>query len=296
MKCRLAELLAVGAIVLLASCSGSGDAMDGPTGADAATDTDAAAGTDGGVLSSLVCEDPPPTEIALGVPVNNQLDLEDTYRCFWIDVPAGLSDVAFELSGLSADLEMFLGYGFLVRIQYPGLGEFWAAPAAGSADETIVIANPKPGPYFVYVRPDELNAVSPFTLVANSNPQMIGSLTGAPLPNPNECAAPALTIEPGTAVNSEIAVRDEPPLLHEYFCLQAPAGLSRITVEVTELTDSLEVLVRQGNRSRIWSDRSRIGPERTVVIDNPGPGAYFIDVAAAVLGASSPFSITVRTD
>ena len=294
MTCLLAELLSVAAIVLLTSCTD--DAMGGSTETDASARTDGAAGTDANTRRLLVCEDPPSTEIALGISANDQLDAETTHRCFWIDVPPGLSDVTFELSGLTADLEMFIAYGFLTKVQYPGLGESWSMPAAGPADEAIVIANPKPGPYFVYVRPDGPSAGSPFTLVANSNPPMMGSLTGAALPDPNECAPPAITLEPGTPVNSEIAVRAEPPLLHEYFCLQAPAGLSTITVEVSGLTDSLEVLVRQGNRSDIWSDRNRSGPERTVVIDDPAPGAYFIDVAAAVPGASSQFSINVLTD
>jgi hypothetical protein len=238
-----------------------------------------------------VCEDPPPAEIALGSTTSSEVEDRTRTRCFWVEVPDGFTSLTFELTGLAADLNLYIGYGFLVTVQY-NMGEFWQSVEDGTADEAVAIRNPEMGPYFVKVGIAGLPEPSPFLLSVRTEPEMTAPVTGAALPSSAACAPPAAELTLGSEITSEIVGRDQPPEARRYFCVLVAGGLPSISIELTELTGDLDLFVR-GTLPTIWTDRRRGGSERAVVIDNPEPGPYHIDVAGAYPGASSPFTLKV---
>ncbi len=242
--------------------------------------------------SGLVCEDPPPVEIALGSTVASEIGEPVWTQCYWVQVPEGLTSLTLELSGLSADLSLFAGYAFMLPFQYH-MGEFWQSIEADLADEAIVIENPKAGPYLVRVGVAGLREPSSFTLGVRSEPETTASVSGAALPDPLTCSPPATNVEIGGTATGEIPQKDQSPLAHEYFCVQVPEGVGSLTIRLTDLTGSLDLGVRRSVPLE-WADRSR-SSELEVVIDKPVPGAYYIDVFASFQGASSSFTLSVNS-
>lgn len=66
-----------------------------------------------------------------------------------------------------------------------------------------------------------------------------------------------------------------------------------LTIAVSELSGDLEIFVTRPGTTDFWSDRSRGGTDRSVVIAGPEAGVYGIEVAAAYQGAESIFTVTV---
>ncbi len=77
-----------------------------------------------------------------------------------------------------------------------------------------------------------------------------------------------------------------------YYCVEVPAGVGTLTVDLSGLTGDLDLFV-EAAAGAFATDRNRGGDSRNVVIDSPVPGAYYIDVAAAYSGTGSQFTITV---
>lgn len=243
--------------------------------------------------SSLLCENPPPTELGLGDMFEGAIEDPIWTQCFWVEIPDGLSSVTFELSDLSADLNLSVGYGFLATLQY-NMGEFWRVGESGTTDELLNLENPEPGPYFIKVGIAGPKEPSPFTLAVRTEPETVSLATGAALPRPGECAFPALEVALNTSIESEIIPKNQDPLPIRYFCVQVPDGLESVAIELSGLEGDLEIFVRH-TRPAEWIDRSRGGTERIVVIDKPQSGAYYIDIAGAYTGAGSSFTLSVST-
>jgi hypothetical protein len=117
------------------------------------------------------------TEIQLGVAVDgavtghSQPPPERLYFC--VEVPSGTIGVAIELSGATADLNLFVGYPDLVTLQEGGLG-FWVGEEAGIDGKQVVITPVgegfvNPGPYYIEVSPDDFEQSSPFTLLVSAS-------------------------------------------------------------------------------------------------------------------------------
>jgi len=290
---RLRQLVVLALTLALASCSSSSDDL-GPTSttvADQLANTTVARTTTTAARQSLVCEDPPPVEVALGSSTDTSTDAD---VCFYVGyVPPEVDSLTFRMTGLTADLDMLVGYGFLITLQYPGLGEYWTSKEPDAADETITIDDPGPGPFFLKVGPGKGPASSQFTLTVSTTPESDAPLTTVAIPDPDVCAAPATEMLIGDSLDSEVAGRAGVPAARRYFCVQVPDGVTSITVDLTGLSGDLDLFVRHANLAEIWTDRSRGSDTRTVTIDEPTPGAYFIDVASAYPNASSTFTVSV---
>lgn len=141
------------AVLVLASCG----ADEVATTADESQTT----APEEGETPALVCEDPPPAEVAFGSTTDS--DLPGEARCFSVQVPEGLSSITFDLTGLTDSLNLFVGYDDIETLQYH-IGEFWQSVEDGAADEIVVIENPKSGLYYVKVSPATFRNESPFTL------------------------------------------------------------------------------------------------------------------------------------
>lgn len=244
-----------------------------------------------GPQTNLLCRDPPPVELGLGGTVEGRIDDSGWIRCFWIMIPEGLDRVVFELGGLSADLNLSVGYGFLVTLQFY-VGELWRPAEVGTADEAVIIDNPAPGPYFMYVGVSGPKEPSPFTLGVRAEPETNTPPLGDPLPSTDTCVAPATEVAVNSSTDSELPASNRDPLPRRYFCVQVPDGLDSLRIELTGLEDNLNLYVRRTQPAE-WLDVSRGGGERTVVIDHPAGGAYFIDIVGAYPGAGSPFTLRV---
>jgi len=208
-------------------------------------------------------------------------------------IPEGLSNVSFELSVLSNDLNLAVGYGFLVTLQYH-IGEFWRPGEIGAVDEVLIIEDPKPGPYFISVGIGGSKKSSPFTLGVHAEPETVIPASGLGLPEPGVCAPPAIEVFLGSTIESEIVGKKQKPLPREYFCVQVPDGGESFIIELSGLESNLDVFVRYAIPGE-WMDRSRGGTERSVFIDNPESGAYYIDIAGALPGAGSPFTLSIHS-
>ena len=60
----------------------------------------------------VVCHNPVPVEIGLGTAYDGDSTGDSPPVCFWVEVPEGLDNLSFQLDGLSADLNLEIGYGF----------------------------------------------------------------------------------------------------------------------------------------------------------------------------------------
>jgi len=243
--------------------------------------------------TTLRCEDALPIELPLGDTIDAEIDGSIWTQCFWVEIPEGLTSATFELTGMSADLNLAVGYGFLVTVQYH-MGEFWRPGEDGTADEVLVLDNPKPGPYFITVGIAGPKEPSEFTLGVHTEPDVTTPASDATLPDPEICAPPAKKVDIGSEISSEIVGKEGNLLPRDYFCVQVPEGLNSLTLQLLELEGDLELFVRFTTPAD-WMDRSRGGSERVVVIENPEPGAYYVEVAGAYPGAGSPFKLNVSS-
>lgn len=116
--------------------------------------------------------DAPAAPMALGASVQAQLQAtrqpypaNATYYCF--AAPAGVQSITISLTGLAADLDLYVGYGSIRTVQGVDLSRGdtyqWKSNAFGSVDEMVTISAPQPGIYYIEIASYEGQA-SPFTL------------------------------------------------------------------------------------------------------------------------------------
>ena len=163
------------AALVLASCGGDDDSAAAdresqPTATTAQQSSDTTAPSSTAAASgepALICDDPPPAAIALGSTTTDEIAIatnpSDYARCFSVEVPAGASELTFELAGLTDDLAMLVGYDDVETVQF-NIGDFWRASESGTADEVIVIEQPQAGTYYITVSSGTFRNESPFTL------------------------------------------------------------------------------------------------------------------------------------
>jgi hypothetical protein len=111
------------------------------------------------------------------------------------------------------------------------------------------------------------------------------------------CHVPDPTPIPlGESIDGEILGWDE------CFSVEVPAGVAIFTVELTGLQDQLNLSVGYSdpetilyNTGAFWASREADLADESVVIEDPEPGIYFINVAVATYRNESPFTLTTST-
>lgn len=114
----------------------------------------------------------PAAKISLGSPVSadivgaDQPPPERKYFC--VEVPDGATNIQFELTGMTSDLNMYIGHPDLETVQNGGTW-FWYTSERGTEDKVIVVEPAlsdyvRPGPYYIEVSPQNFEESSPFTL------------------------------------------------------------------------------------------------------------------------------------
>lgn len=193
-------LLLVLAVVVTAGCSSDADplaALTDPPLPDetvAATDADAGTATDTGTTTDAVDpsdEAPPPapasaescgdpaTPVDLGATVSGETTSGEPVH-FCVEIPAGQAAVAFELDGLSDDVDLFVGHDTFDIVRNGGIG-LRISDGNGTDPESIVVepaayrgeligfdtyADVTPGPYWIEV----VGQASTFTLTVTGTP------------------------------------------------------------------------------------------------------------------------------
>lgn len=88
----------------------------------------------------------------------------------------------------------------------------------------------------------------------------------------------------------------------ECFTVEVPAGAATFTVELTGLQDQLNLTVGYSdpetvlyNTGAFWASREDDLADESIVIENPEPGTYYINVAVGTYRNESPFTLTTST-
>ena len=292
------KIVTVLALALVACGGDSTDPVEESSQSTVATVANEAPATDETTESNeaepsaepVVCQNPVPVEIGLGTAYDDENTGDNPTVCFWVEVPEGLQNLSFQLDGLSADLNLEVGYGF-ARTLLSNTGEYWPSRNAEFESEAIEIVAPSAGPYFIKIAPGGFDQISDFSLLVVAEPGTVTEPTSHPLPSPDECGGPVTELTVGESASGEILDEQADPLPRAYYCIQAPAGLDSLTIGVTGLSGLIDLFVTRDGTTELWTDRSR-GETLTVTIDSPEATAYYIDVAAALPGATSSFTVS----
>lgn len=295
--------VALAATLLAASCGGDGraggDQTEGGTAAtvqappEGTDDSDRQTASDRDQRPERVCEDPQPTEVGIGEAVAGAIDDADPTVCHWVVVPEGRTSVTFTLSGLSDDLTLSVGYGYLVTVQF-NIGQFVRSDEAGTADEVITVSDPGPGIWFVKVGRAGSSETGPYRLTVTTEPATTAPPTGGSLPGLDECEPPAVELALDEPTSGELVDDGRVPLRWAHHCVVVPAGATELVVEVTGLSGNLDLLVREAGEGPSAFDRQRGGDTRTVRVERPAAGPWYLDLVPAHPGAGSAFTITAR--
>jgi hypothetical protein len=273
--------------------STSGTTAPSDDGDDASTTTATTTAPDDSG-PDLLCEDEL-TEVGLGTPVEAENSEDQPAVCFWVEVPDGLDAITFSLSGMDADLTLGVGYGFVRTVQY-NVRPYWDSRESGPVDESVVLENPAPGPYFIVASLGERDGYTGFTVSVDATPVTTAAPTGGAPPSDTECRFPATELAVGDSAEGEIVWDfedfDETAgdiLPTEWYCVEASGDF---TVTLTGLSASLDVRVTMPGESANWADLARTGEERFVEVDG-GPGLYVIEVYSSYNEQATTYTITI---
>ena len=169
-------LLVAMAALLVASCGlggpPAGDEQNGPP-ASPPPSGDLSPTAESLPSPSADCE-APAIQLTLGAQVTSEITGSDQppgeriYYC--VEVPDGTTSMTFELTGTTADLNLFVGYPDLATVQNGGVW-FWSSMEPDTQAEVILVEPAltdyvNPGPYYAEVSAQDYRDSSPFTLVA----------------------------------------------------------------------------------------------------------------------------------
>jgi hypothetical protein len=175
---RILFWVAAAGALLLASCGGSEAPVaieeqvptPLPTTAPVSPEEDMA--TPQATPTSIGECEAPAVEITRGSPVSSETVNDDQpppeHEYFCVEVPEGASSITFELTGTTADLNLYIGYPDLKTVQEGGF-TFWYSDERGAVDKVVVVEPGvtefvEPGPYYIEVSAEDFQASSPFTL------------------------------------------------------------------------------------------------------------------------------------
>jgi hypothetical protein len=289
-------------LLLVAACGGDDDdaASQQPDGASESPSASTAEPNDGtpegnadGGLS-LICEDPVPTEVGLGQPHSSDVD---TQRCFWFDVPGGVDSLTVDITDVSVDMRVGVYYGYVWHAQFPGSANYWRGRGDGGEDIQVSIADPVPGPYFVYLNVGR--AVTEFTLAVTTEPATTADPTGGSIAGDEECGGPARVIASGEALEGEVTARDRVDdaenSQHVYFCIEVPGGRDSFTVDLTNASSRFDVRVVPPNHEGMFltAQGEVTGFDKSLTVDEVSEGAYYIDVSPMNDRDGGTFELTV---
>lgn len=134
------------AALALAAC---GQPAQAPAGGETTQSAGAAPGS---------C-DAPAVPVAIGATANGSVPAAQSYpdnaRYFCFSVPQGASTVTVTLSGMTADLDLFIGANSISSVQGQQLQQGqtydWMSNNVGTADDTVTMNAPAAGVYYAEI-------------------------------------------------------------------------------------------------------------------------------------------------
>lgn len=165
---------------------------------------------------------PPPTgdgELEKGVAETNLSGAQGSETFYTIEVPAGASDLSFDMAGGSGDADLYVRYG-----SAPTTSSYDCRPYVGGNTENCDFASPQAGTYHVMVR--AYSAYSGVSLVADYT-------AGAVNPPVNDTLS-----ESNLSGNRNST---------QYFTLEVPAGRSSVNINISGGSGDADLYVRFGS-------------------------------------------------
>ncbi len=117
------------------------------------------------------------TEITVGSPVTDEIvgsaqpPGERLYFC--VEIPTEVTSITFALTGMTADLNLYVGYPDLQTVQEGGF-TFWTTANERGTDDKVIVVEPglaefvNAGSYYIEVSAHEFEASSPFSLTVET--------------------------------------------------------------------------------------------------------------------------------
>lgn len=165
---------------------------------------------------------PPPSgdgELSKGVAETNLSGAQGSETFYTFEVPAGATDLNFDMAGGSGDADLYVQFG-----SAPTTSSYDCRPYVGGNTENCAFASPQAGTYHVMVR--AYSAYSGVSLVADytdggTNPPVNDTLSESNLSGNRNST--------------------------QYFTLEVPAGRSTVTVEMAGGSGDADLYVRFGS-------------------------------------------------
>lgn len=198
-------------------------------------------------------EPPAEGELTNGVTQSNLSASTGTELYYTLDVPAGATDLSFNINGGSGDADLYVRFG-----AQPTTSTYDCRPYRTGNTETCTISNVQAGTYHVMVR-----AYSSFSGV-----NLTGSFTEPSSGGGEGGSASATDLSGATG-----------SWTHYYVDL--PAGMTSLNVTMSGGTGDADLYVRQGSQPTTSSYDCRpyrSGNNETCEIDNPGSGRWYISL------------------
>ncbi|PHR64049.1 MAG: peptidase S8 [Idiomarina sp.] len=198
-------------------------------------------------------EPPAEDELTNGVTQSNLSASTGTELYYTLDVPAGATDLSFNINGGSGDADLYVRFG-----AQPTTSTYDCRPYRTGNTELCTISNVQAGTYHVMVR-----AYSSFSGV-----NLTGSFTEPSSGGGEGGSASATDLSGATG-----------SWTHYYVDL--PAGMTSLNVTMSGGTGDADLYVRQGSQPTTSSYDCRpyrSGNNETCEIDNPGSGRWYISL------------------
>lgn len=198
-------------------------------------------------------EPPAEGELTNGVTQSNLSASTGTELYYTLDIPAGATDLSFNINGGSGDADLYVRFG-----AQPTTSTYDCRPYRTGNTETCTISNVQAGTYHVMVR-----AYSSFSGV-----NLTGSFTEPSSGGGEGGSASAIDLSGATG-----------SWTHYYVDL--PAGMTSLNVTMSGGTGDADLYVRQGSQPTTSSYDCRpyrSGNNETCEIDNPGSGRWYISL------------------
>ncbi len=198
--------------------------------------------------------DPDPVgELEKGIPISNLAGAVGSEQRFTLEVPAGASDLSFQISGGSGDADIYVRYA-----AEPTTATYDCRPWLNGNNETCSFATPSAGTYHVMLR--GYAAFNGVTLVADYT-------------------------EPGSGQSDSI---DQTGIsgsrgTWSNFTLDVAPGQSSLAVQISGGSGDADLYVRFGQNptTSVFDCRPYLnGNNETCTINNPQAGTYFIRIRA----------------
>ena len=187
-----------------------------------------------------------------GVPVVGISGAQASERLYRIDVPAGQTNLAIQISGGTGDCDLYVKFGAA-----PTVGDYDYRPFLPGNDETVSVNNPAAGSWYVMLRGS--SAYSGVTLVATYGEVFI-------LENN----------VPVTGISGSIGSE-------RVYKIEVPSGQSVLEIAISGGTGNADLYVRRGARPTTsdWDYRPYLaGNNETVTINNPQGGTWYVMLRA----------------